>query len=123
MAVAASEGSEVKDVHAINNISSDNQKCDKIELDWSCDNHNYGIASGQMGGFGISSDEKYAAFTGDFLAVFQNMGTYYALIGKPVEAKISCKNADFTKCKGVNNSLKEFIIKRGAIVLQEKEKR
>lgn len=122
MAVAASEGSKVKDVYAIN-LSSDNQVCEKIELDWICDNHNYCITSGQMGGFGISSDGKYVAFTGDFLAVFQNMGTYYSLIGKPVEAKISCKSADFTKCKGVNNTLKEFIKERGAIVLQERETR
>lgn len=122
MAVAVSEGSEVKNVYAIN-LSSDSRKCEEIELDWFCDDYNYCITFGQMEGFGISSDGEYAAFTGDSLAVFQNMGTYYSLIGKPVEAKISCKNADFTKCKGVNNTLKKFIEERGAIVLQEKEKR
>ena len=122
MAVAASERSKVRYVYAIN-LSSDNQEFEKIELDWTCDNHNYCITSGKMGGFGISGDGKYAAFTGDFLAVFKRMEEYYGLIGKPIEAKVSCKNADFTKCKGINNTLKKFVKERGAIGIQEKETR
>lgn len=122
MAVAVSEGIKIKNVYTID-LSSDSRKCEKIELDWLCDGYNYCITSEQMSGFGISSDGKYAAFTGDSLAVFQNMGTYYSLIGKPVEAKISCKDADFTSCKGINNTLKNFVKERGAIGIQEKETR
>lgn len=114
MAVAKQREKPIEKVYTIN-MSLDSRKCDEIDLDWICDGHNFGHASGKMGGFCVSGDGKYVAFSGVFLAVLRKMGTFYALIGKPIEARISCKEADFKNCKGINKKLADFVIERGAI--------
>lgn len=113
MAAAKSKLTFIEKVYAIH-LASDNREYEEIELEWNWGNHNYRISAEQMDGFGVSGDEKYVAFSGDFLAVFVDMGTYYALIDRPIEAKISCKDANFTNSKGMNPNLETFLKERGA---------
>ena len=120
MAVAMLKGGDIKKVYAID-LSSDIRKCNEIELDWLLDNYSYRITSEQMGGFGVSGDGRYVAFSGEFLAVFRDMGAYYSLISRPIEARISCKGADFSNCKGINKNMKKFIKASGAKMENEEE--
>jgi len=120
MAVARSNESDIKKMYMID-LSSNPRECDEIDLDWFCNDRNYCITSGQMGGFCVSSDAKYVAFSGDYLVVFRNMEGYYSLIGRPIEAKISCKGADFSNCRGINKNMERFIKERGAKLETERQ--
>lgn len=113
MAVAKSNFPFIEKVHAIH-LASDSWGHEEIDLDWIWSDHNYHTTDEQMGGFGVSGDGRYVAFSGDFLAVYQNMGSYYALIDRPIEAKISCKKANFSDCRGMNPNLVKFVKERGA---------
>jgi len=115
MAVAMSNKKNIKKMYMID-FSSAPRKCDEIDLDWIYSDHNYCITPDQMGGFCISGNGKYVAFSGNFLAVFRKMEGYYSLIGRPIEAKISCKGADFSDCKGINKNMRSFIQERGAML-------
>ena len=95
-------------------LSNNEHICREVELDWFFNNHNYVISADNTEGFSISANGEYVAFSGKFLAILKNMGEYYGIIGKPVEAKISCVNANFSNCE-INEHYLEFVIKRGAI--------
>ncbi len=85
-----------------------------IDLDREYNRQFYDIVPDQLEGFCMSKDGKYAAFSGGFLAVLQDMGSYFGPIGEPVEAKLSCEGVNITGCTGIDRSCKEFLLARGA---------
>lgn len=115
MVVAKNDNNEIDIMYSID-LASDNRVCTKIQLDWFSNNTNYSITSDNLGGFSISDDGEFAAFSGKYLALLKNMGGYYGLLGKPVETKISCKGTKIDGCSGMTESLKKFFEKRGALL-------
>lgn len=111
--VVKSEEKEVNKIYALD-MASESIKNSLIDLDWKYGKQDYRVADDQMEGFSVSDDGEYLAFSGNSLAVFCNMGrNYYALKAAPIEAKITCKNADFSYCTGMHKKLKEFLESRG----------
>lgn len=96
-------------------LGEQNRGFEQIELDWICEGTAYELDSEQIKGFSVSDDGEFLAFSGAFLAVFQRIGSYYALTGEPVKDKISCDGADFSGSIGLSNYRKEFLKERNAI--------
>lgn len=120
-AVAKTEGQEIKNIYALDMVS---EPVDSglIELNWEYEKNNYCLTDDKMEGFSVSDDGEYLAFSGRSLAVLHNMGgNYYELSAVPIEAKVTCKNADFSCCTGVYKKLREFWESRGANKQQEEK--
>lgn len=122
MAVSMSEGESLGHIHAID-VSSGVSICSQIEIDWLWEERIYRMNSEQVGGFSVSGDGRYAAFSGDFLAVFKMDVGCYSLIDRPIEAKITCRQADFSNAKSMNLSLIRFVEEHEAIFKREEEER
>lgn len=125
MAVAKNSRSGMCDIYVVN-MGVPNREHEQIELDWECEDwkgnrKNYEIASEQIKGFSVSDDGEFLAFSGELLAVFQNMGTYYALTSEPIEDKIVCTGADFSGNIGLSAFRKDLLKKRNAIFDDEEE--
>ena len=117
-----SEGESLGHIHAID-VSSGVSICSQIEIDWLWEERIYRMNSEQVGGFSVSGDGRYAAFSGDFLAVFKMDAGCYSLIDRPIEAKITCRQADFSNAKSMNLSLIRFVEEHEAIFKREEEER
>lgn len=113
MVVSMSEGKSPEHLHVID-LSSGVPICIQIEIDWLWKERNYCMEMERVCGFSVSGDGSYVAFSGNFLAIFKIERECYSLIDRPIETKITCKDADFSNCKGMDNTLKRFVEDRGA---------
>lgn len=125
MAAAKNSRSGMCDIYVVN-MGVPNREHEQIELDWECEDwkgnrKNYEIASEQIKGFSVSDDGEFLAFSGELLAVFQDMGTYYALTSEPIKDKIVCTGADFSGNIGLSAFHKDLLKKRNAIFDNDKE--
>lgn len=102
-------------------LGDQNRGFEQIELDWVCEGTSHESDSEQIKGFSVSDDGEFLAFSGAFLAVFQRIGSYYALTGEPVKDKISCDGADFSGNIGLSNYRIEFLKERNAIFNETEE--
>lgn len=102
-------------------LGDQNRDFEQIELDWVCEGTSHESDSEQIKGFSVSDDGEFLAFSGAFLAVFQRIGSYYALTGEPVKDKISCDGADFSDNIGLSNYRIEFLKERNAIFNETEE--
>lgn len=92
------------------------QDVTEVKLDWEFDHHNYVVCGSQISGFSVYDDGSYAALAGERLAVFTWENDCYGLVQAPVESKILCDGADFSKCDGLSQASLEEFRKRGAKV-------
>lgn len=120
MVAARSNRSGQYHVYAVD-LGGQHRECPQIDLDWEWAGTNYELGPDQIKGFSASDDGEFLAFSGEFLAVFQNMGPYYALVGEPMKDKISCEGTDFSGSIGLSNDRKEFLRERNAIFDETEE--
>lgn len=120
MVAARSSRSGQYHVYAVD-LGNQSRECRQIDLDWECDGTNYKLDSDQIKGFSASDDGEFLAFSGAFLAVFQNMDSHYALTGEPIKDKISCEGTDFSESIGLSSYRKEFLRERNAIFDETEE--
>ena len=91
------------------------KKPKEIEIEWIFGNKNYAVRGEKVEGFCVSNDGKYIALSGEKLAVLELVeNEYYQLIREPIEARISCNNAEFKGCMGLTENSLEFLKERGA---------
>lgn len=102
-------------------LGKQQRRCQQIELIYESDVVDYRLDSEQIKGFSASDDGEFLAFSGVFLAVFQNMGSYYELTGELVKDKISCEGADFTGSRGLEDRYKKLLKERNAIFEETEE--
>lgn len=103
----------MKSVHFI--TFDEKKESKKIEIEWIFGNKNHAVRGDTVEGFCASNDGKYIALSGDKLTVFELMeNEYYQLIREPIEARISCEEAEFKGCEGLTEQSLEFLKKRGA---------
>ena len=110
-------------LETVNCISFNEQKKAKeIEIEWIFDNKYHAIKGDAVEGFCVSNDGKYIALSGEKLAVLEFVqNEYYQLIREPIEARISCKHAEFKKCTGLTEDSIKFLKARGAIIEKKTE--
>ena len=94
---------------------NEERKSIEKDIEWVFDNKNHAIRGNEIEGFCVSNDGKYIALSGEKLAVLELVeNEYYQLIREPIEARISCNNAEFNGSTGLTEHSFEFVKKRGA---------
>lgn len=85
-------------------------------INWRLHDHNYAPKAESINGFCVSDDGQYIAVAGERLAVFawSEEDELYNLVQDPIEAKISCSDANFEKCEGLDDSKRRMLQERGA---------
>lgn len=106
-------GEEINEIYSMG-TKTEEQTPVRIELDRFYNNQVYSVVPDRMKGFCMSDDGQYAAFSGGVLAVLQNMGTFYGLVGEPVKARLSCEGVNISGCTGIDRRSKKFLTDRGA---------
>lgn len=112
MVVAKHSSAEVDKIYSVD-LRSEKFPHSDIDLDWFY-GRNHSMPADQIKGFSVSDDGKYVALSGEFLAVFQKENTCYILTEEPIQAKISCKEADFSGSSGLPPFRINFLKERDA---------
>lgn len=103
------------DVYEVD-FATEERKHGLLDMDWMFGRGNYQPDPEQIKGFSVSEEGEFVAFSGTSLSVFQKSNNYYILTGEPIEAKISCKDTDFSGQVGLSQQQTEFLKERGAVI-------
>ena len=99
---------------------SEEKRSKEIEVEWIFGNKNHAVRGEAVEGFCVSNDGKYIALSGEKLTVLELVeNEYYQLIREPIEARISCNDAEFKGCTGLTEKSLEFLKERGAIIEEQ----